>query len=523
MGEVVHRRGLSRFMCQPKGTVPSHAVNSSSGGYHSGRRGNNTRPACWAKAVDDLEALFGHRTVPIELSQHQPGEVGHVHPQVAAAHAMASYRGAAIAQLDLVFLPFDLEAEFQRARESGLPGAEAKLAAEPLQQELRLEEAGHVDLAPLALLLAAAGQPAALGGGRPGPQLFAGGEDLVEGAVGRGVQHDAVLIVLDGIAAGVGQQLGRHLGASRRGDQFHHPMPLEHDVSHRRGADFFQVPEVGAVQGDVDLVEGLPSQQPLPIGQGAVQGAVAAGEILPIDPHQGPFFPTPPGADVQPAVRAVPMPPQPLVQQPGQHGAGGGLAATRAGRTGPSRRGGKNAECWSAAGRPGPRPRRPAAGPRRASSSPALAPRQSAAVSQPLQPGHGDLVGAELHHPMGQLHVGHQPAGTLQQQPVAGFVEGIGQRDIEFAPRRAREDRRQEAADRLVIAGTASHDRSSAPGGDTPLLSASVELHDVTAALICANPFSRQQPIRPQRAKNVSAVPDPAACRRRPPCLSNHV
>ena len=181
-----------------------------------------------------------------------------------------------------------------------------------------------------------------------------------------------------------------------------------------------------------------------------------------------------------------PMPPQALVQQPGQHGAGVGLAPARAARTGPSRRGGKSGGCGSAAGPPGPPPGWPGVRPRRASGWPGPG-IGTAAVASHFRPATGIWLGPNCI--TRRVRWTCATSGLrVQQQAVAGFIERIGQGSLEFGQHWPWEERRQEAVDRLVIARPGRHNGERTRRWP-PLRSASDELDDVTAALIRANPF----------------------------------
>jgi hypothetical protein len=71
---------------------------------------------------------------------------------------------------------------------------------------------------------------------------------------------------------------------------------------------------------------------------------------------------------------------------------------------------------------------------------------------QPFQAGDGNLQRTELHHAVGKVDVGNDAAGSLQEESVAWFVEGIVQRRFESDDGEVWEDWGKELEDRFVIA-----------------------------------------------------------------------
>ena len=73
-----------------------------------------------------LQPAVGNRHIPIKLAQHQPGEVGHVQPQITPPDPLRRGADALWPKLQLVLLAFDQQAQVQGARQAGLRGADAR-------------------------------------------------------------------------------------------------------------------------------------------------------------------------------------------------------------------------------------------------------------------------------------------------------------------------------------------------------------------------------------------------------------
>ena len=82
----------------------------------------------------------------------------------------------------------------------------------------------------------------------------------------RGLQDDILLIALDRIGAGAGQNLRAGRGIRRIGQQFNNPVLAHHRVADDWGRGFVQFQFVGPSQGDENMVEGLAADEPSPIG-----------------------------------------------------------------------------------------------------------------------------------------------------------------------------------------------------------------------------------------------------------------
>ena len=141
------------------------------------------------------------------------------------------------------------------------------------------------------------------------------------------MQRDPAMVLLDGIAAGPGEKFHGRFPPIGRRHEFDDLLALDGGVADQPRAAFLEIPQVGAVQRHVELIVGPAFQKPMPIGAVALQQAVAAGQVLPIDAGDGVFFPAPPGTDLNSRGAAEA---EALLQKSREHGMRTGRAARTA-------------------------------------------------------------------------------------------------------------------------------------------------------------------------------------------------